>query len=340
MKYDFVFLTNLPAFYKLNLYNAIAKEKNIFVAFIGNDAEIRNEDFFKGEKQFPFISLMNRGRCGKLFYLLRLLFAVKTQYFVLGGWDNVYMWIGWLLIPPEKIAVVVESSYLESMLYGLRGWLKKIFLKKVSLVYASGYSQTKLVRDGGFKGKVIVTKGVGLFNMVEKPEFRLPRFIENFVYVGRLSPEKNLDLLINVFNELPQYNLNIIGFGPLEHELKSMAKRNIIFYGAVENKELPVHYSHNDVFILPSISEPWGMVVEEALNNALPVIVSDRVGCVEEIVKNDCNGIVFRYNDPVSLKNAIIKITNLEYYMSLKKNVMEMDFKDIARRQIKCYTNL
>ncbi len=87
-------------------------------------------------------------------------------------------------------------------------------------------------------------------------------------------------------------NLEVFDFVLTEEELKAMAKQNVHFLGAINNKELSGYYQKMDVFVLPSLIEPWGLVVEEALNNGLPVIVSDRVGCAEEII-DESNGIVF-----------------------------------------------
>ena len=90
------------------------------------------------------------------------------------------------------------------------------------------------------------------------------------------------------------------------------------------------------VFILPSVSEPWGLVVEEALNNGTPVIVSDRVGCREDLV-SDKNGIVFPCNDSIALQEAIIKMTQIEYYNQLRYNISKMDFISRAQYQIDCF---
>lgn len=121
--------------------------------------------------------------------------------------------------------------------------------------------------------------------------------------------------------------------------LKSIANQNIVFWGAIPNPELYKLYLQNDVFILPSLVEPWGMVVEEALNNGLSVIVSDKVGCAEEVV-NDTNGIIFRLSENDSLHNAIKKIQEIEYYNSLKRNVSKIDFEKIAREQVNCYLSV
>ena len=67
----------------------------------------------------------------------------------------------------------------------------------------------------------------------------------------------------------------MVGFGRIEAQLKAAAGKNIKFIGAVDNKDLPAVYRANDVFVLPSVSETWGLVVEEALNNGLPVLLSD-----------------------------------------------------------------
>lgn len=148
--------------------------------------------------------------------------------------------------------------------------------------------------------------------------------------------KKIFSFLIEIFNQLPKNTLNIIGFGPQEMFLKSIAKKNIVFHGPIPNAELYKLYLQNDVFVLPSISEPWGMVVEEAFNNGLPVIVSDKVGCIGEIV-NETNGLVFSLADPDGLLKAIKKIQNLEYYNHLKFNVSKMDFNKVAEEQVLCY---
>ncbi|NDJ57182.1 glycosyltransferase family 4 protein [Enterobacteriaceae bacterium 4M9] len=124
-----------------------------------------------------------------------------------------------------------------------------------------------------------------------------------FLYVGRLSREKNLSILIEVFNQT-QHRLIIAGSGEELAILKDKATNNVTFLGYVDNKSLVEIYAECDCFVLPSLSEPWGLVVEEALSMGLPVIVSDKVGCYEDMV-NVHNGIIFDATDPNSLLLAI-----------------------------------
>lgn len=254
----------------------------------------------------------------------------------MGGWDSFPLWLGAFISPKRKNALVVESSYLESTTRGLKGLIKKIFLSRISKVYASGRAQRQITDNLGFRSKTIITKGVGVFNYITQPPFEPKDRVRNYIYVGRLVAVKNLELLIRVFNALPDLSLTIVGFGPDDKFLRSIAKNNITFLGPIENNKLSPIYRQHDVFILPSRAEPWGLVVEEALNNGLPVIVSDRVGCAEEII-NENNGLIFRWNDPNAMKEAILKMSDVSFYNRLRKNISTLDFEAIEKHQVHCY---
>ena len=91
------------------------------------------------------------------------------------------------------------------------------------------------------------------------------------------------------------------------------------------------------MFILPSFSETWGVVVEEALNNGLPVIISENVGCNGEAVEDGVNGAVFRFSDKDPIAGAIRRIREPAFYNKISQNIRKTDFREIARRQIDCY---
>ena len=335
--YSKVFITNLPSFYKLNLYNAIAENERIFVVFTGDTAGERNRDFFKGDMRFEYFAYKQSGLFYRIMITLKLLLSLKWQECVIGGWDSVPMWMFALLSASKKNSVVVESSYFESQTKGLKGLIKKIFIRNIrKKAYVSGAGQRRLIEDLRFKGEIVETKGVGVFNYVEQPQYEPRTQVRNFLYVGRLTAVKNLPFLINAFKNRLDLTLNIVGFGELEEYLKSIAGDNVNFIGAVDNKKLPQVYQENDVFVLPSKSEVWGLVVEEALNNGAPVLVSDRVGCGPEIV-NESNGLVFKFDSEEDLLSKIDRISQIDYYNELRKNISKLDFAEIERRQIECY---
>ena len=337
MHYSRIIVTNLPSFYKINLYNKISEKLKIFVIFTGDTASMRNKDFFKGEINFDYINLEKDHTIQKIKKAYKLISASTYNELLACGLNELINWFLVFYFPKEKNATAVESSYFESTTTGIKGFIKKIFFKRISRTYASGIAQEKLARGLGFKGKIVITKGVGIFNVVQQPKYVPSTKVSSFIYVGRLSEEKNLKLLIDTFNRLPQYVLNIVGYGPEEGYLKSFANDNTVFWGAIANDKLSEIYQKNDVFILPSIREPWGLVVEEALNNGLPVIVSDKVGCTEEIIKVNFNGLLFDPNNQSSLVSCIEKVVDIDYYNQLKFNVSTLDFNKVMQYQVNCY---
>ena len=337
-KYESLFITNIPSFYKINLYNEINKHQSVFVIFTGDIIQERTRDFFSGRYDFNYVSMSGMSLFRKLSITVRLLLEIKYNELIIGGWDSLPLWIAALLSKKSKNSTVVESSDIESNTKGFGGVLKRLYMSRISKVYSSGKSQVKLAYKMGYKGnEVVVTKGVGIFNYIPQPQYRERIIVKNFIYVGRLAKEKNLKMLINVFNELPFLRLNIVGYGYQENELKAMASDNVLFIGSVNNKELSAIYQNNDVFVLPSKVEPWGLVVEEALNNGLPLLLSNRVGCAEELLKDGENGYSFEFDNMESLKEAIKKIIDVDKYNQMAKYISKMNFEIIEKEQVKCY---
>lgn len=341
-KYDLVFLTNLASFYKINLYNEIAISQKIYVIFISKYSEDRNQDFFKGKKFFEYTYLdenvyEQRNSIKNSIKLVKILRKIDYKKLIISGWDSLENWTACVSSVKEKNAIVVESSEFESTNRGIKGLLKKIFLSKISLAFVSGQSQKNLIKNIGFKGDIRKTKGVGIFNY-EKLEIKNKVEVKNFLYVGRLSQEKNIEQLIKVFNKLPELNLNIVGYGPLESELKDkVIRKNINFLGKIDNKKLPEIYQKNDVLILPSKSEAWGLVVEEALYNGIPVILSNKVGCSTEVIIDNKHGYIYNVEEETELIERIKDVIVIDKYNMLRKNILELDFEKIKKFQINSY---
>ena len=336
MGYSKLIITNLPAFYKINLYNEINKKDKIFVIFTGEDGVARDSSFFKANIDFEYINLASLSKVKKMLKIIRLINKIKFREFIIGGWNQPYYWLGAFVCRKKKNAMVVESSNFESVTGGAKGFIKRLFLSRISKVYVSGQSQADLVTAMKFSGKIVKTGGVGIANRTELKVFKEKSSVNKFLYVGRLSAEKNLDSLISVFNGIDGAILTIIGYGSEENYLKEIAGSNINFLGTIDNTELPHYFKENDVFVLPSISEPWGLVIEEAFQNGLPVIVSNRVGCAPEIVTQK-NGLIFDLAEPDDLKENILKMMNIDFYNRLSYNVSRMNFEEIATKQVDSY---
>ena len=331
---DKLIVTNLASFYKVNLYNQIGRHCKILVVYTNDHADGRNSDFYKREMNFDSVSL-HGSTAVKIIQMCRILRRTNYKELILGGWDSLSLWTGAFLSPKNKNSLVVESSYLESTTRGLKGLVKRIFVARISKVYASGKAQRQVVDNLGFRGCTKITKGVGIFNYIKQPAYTARQEVRNFLYVGRLTAVKNLDYLVDKFNHHPELNLTIIGFGELEDSLRAKAGANITFLGAINNSDLSQYYQQADVFVLPSKSEPWGLVVEEALNNGTPVMVSDRVGCAEEIINSE-NGMVFSLN-PDTFEEQLTKIRDVRKYNEMRRYISTMNFETIEQQQVDCY---
>jgi glycosyltransferase involved in cell wall biosynthesis len=120
------------------------------------------------------------------------------------------------------------------------------------------------------------------------------------LFAGKLEPKKNPFFLLDLADQLPsdQFRFILVGNGPLENELKEKAAgdKRIIFIDFQNQQTMPVVYHLSDVFILPSNGpgETWGLAVNEAMACGKPVIVSDKAGCAEDLVKPGVNGYVLK----------------------------------------------
>ena len=221
----------------------------------------------------------------------------------------------------------------ESDTRGIRATLKRYFLKKMDTVLASGLAHKALLTALGYRGKTCITRGVGLINRLSI----LPRggsFEGRYLYLGRLSPEKNLVRLLEVFRELPQFTLSIVGNGEQLEELKAIASDNVHFESHIPNEYLNELFRQHDVLLLPSLKEPWGVVVEEALYHGLPVIVSNRAGIAEWIEQYQC-GLLLDPNSTENIKTQIL--ASADNYKVLKNKVERIDFEQERNYQLLVY---
>lgn len=112
----------------------------------------------------------------------------------------------------------------------------------------------------------------------------------------------------------PDPYLLFIGDGELRPELEARTARlnwnSIKFLGFKNQTELPGYYDLCDVFVLPSVQEPWGLVINEVMNAGRAVIVSDEVGCAPDLVKSGENGYIFKAGNVSDLRNALASVLN------------------------------
>jgi glycosyltransferase involved in cell wall biosynthesis len=141
----------------------------------------------------------------------------------------------------------------------------------------------------------------------ESPEARI-------VFVGRLDPVKNLPSLLRamkiVCEVLPDAKLIIVGDGEEREDLESLSdslgiRDRVDFVGRTPHENIPDYLSQADIFVLPSVSEGFPVVILEAMACGLP-IVATRVGGVPDIIEDGVNGCLVESGDFLGLAKKIL----------------------------------
>ncbi len=154
------------------------------------------------------------------------------------------------------------------------------------------------------------------------------------LYTGRISKDKNLKFLSIVYKKLlvncPRLNLLLVGDGPRKEYIQNYFKgcHRVVFVDKVDRHELPFFYSLADLFVFPSTTDTFGMVVLEAQSCSLPVCVMDSCGS-RDLVEDGKTGFVL----PEDVKSWV---TTIAHVMDVKQNDKEryMRMKNAARMRI------
>jgi glycosyltransferase involved in cell wall biosynthesis len=115
-----------------------------------------------------------------------------------------------------------------------------------------------------------------------------------FLFVGRLIESKGLEVLLQAFMGFDGGELWIAGDGPLREMVAEAAAKDprVRLFGHVASKDVGDLYTAVDALVVPSLYEPWGLVVHEGLAYGLPVIATDQVGAAPDLIDHGVNGYV------------------------------------------------
>ena len=135
-----------------------------------------------------------------------------------------------------------------------------------------------------------------------------------FIYVGRLWSGKGVDILLKAFARVQgqirqPISLLLVGDGKQEPALRRWVSeqgiRNVIFPGFQDKESLPSYYSAADVFVFPTLGDPYGLVVDEAMACGLPILSTDAAGEIRERVIPGQNGLLVPANAIELMANAM-----------------------------------
>jgi glycosyltransferase involved in cell wall biosynthesis len=351
---------NIISPYRIPVFNKLAKNKNIdlIVYFLNETAKNRNwnTNYYKKNLKFkyeilpsinikfPFIDSIEYNINPTIFLKLH---REKFDVIITSGWVDFacqtipffkkafgYKFILWAGSTKN------ESSFQRKLTL----FFVKLIIKKSDYFIPYGSESKKyLISLGANKEKIADSYNsidVTFFrNKVKgfttekikklKRKYNIPLNKKVILYVGQFIPRKNVTLLIKAVALInKKISLVILGSGRQKQKYIDLSQKlgvDLIIIDHLERDKIPQVYAIADLFILPSIEEVWGLVVNEAMACALPIICSDKAGCVNDLIVNKKNGNTFISGNLESL----VKEINSILYNSKKLTKMGKESKKI-----------
>ncbi len=213
---------------------------------------------------------------------------------------------------PQYVRILTEDGFLESVAWRYMHW----FYGQLDTVFVNSEEYRQSWIKHGFDPAKLKILPRGLDTELFHPARREAAFFEKFghcngevrlLYVGRISREKDLDLLAAAYRRLRDEGLPVqlfvVGHGPYSRAF-AKALPEAFFTGYLRGKELATAYASADIFVFPSTTDTFGNVILEAQACGVPVIVSDSGG-PKELVENEINGLITKSHDVEDFTRAI-----------------------------------
>lgn len=358
-----VIVTEIIAPYRIPVFNALAQrqELDLHVVFLSeNDPTIRQWRVYTDEIEFHYDVLPSwRRRLGKYNVLinrgvLSTLNKLRPDAVLCGGYNYMTSWQAayWARFHRVPLLLWSESTALDKR-HGHRPveFLKAQFLHLCRSFVVPGRSSLNYLKDFGISDQLIFTApnavNVTLFSKPAKLarcnqfEVRVRRSLPSryFLFVGRLVKAKGIFELLETYAQLDteirdKVGLVFVGDGADRPALMERAARiapgTIQFPGFIHREGLSDFYALADALIFPTHSDPWGLVVNEAMSCGLPVVVTGVAGCVADLVQDGWNGFVVAPKDHVALASAMTRLAS--------DSVLRMEMGSRSRERIEAYS--
>ena len=351
-----VLLTEIIAPYRIPVFNALAahEEVNLHVIFLSRtDDSMRHWRVYEDEIRFSYQVLPSwRKRLGKYNLLLNqdvseALRQAAPDVIVCGGYNYLASWQAMAWARRNHVQFLLWSESTGSDHRGnhlVVELLKRKFLQNCAGFIVPGQSAMQYLEKLRVpRKKIFVARNavdIDLFGMHGKAalksserlraELALPE--RYFIFVGRLVESKGVFDLLEAYSAIPadvrsEIGLVFAGEGPMRAELETRAREiypgSICFTGFVHREHLPAYYGLAECLVFPTRSDPWGLVVNEAMACGLPVICTEVAGCAADLVRN--SGMLVPAGNAQQLAHAMQRLaTDKTMRLSMSRESQEV----------------
>lgn len=249
--------------------------------------------------------------------LRKALIRLKPHVVIVNGWGTRDAALLHLLCRAKFLPRIVVSDSTESDFARseLTERIKKWLIHGSEAIFVAGSSHRRYAKKLGFDNSSIFEGCNGVDNAHFAQLNRQYQLKSNRILtVARFSPEKNLlaagRAFLRFISNVPdcqRWRWLIVGYGPEEDVMRALAAQSkgyIQLLGAKSYQDLPAAYAAADLYWQPSLRDTWGLSVNEAMASGLPVLISQRCGCHEDLV-TDKVGWTFNPLDEADMVRAL-----------------------------------
>jgi glycosyltransferase involved in cell wall biosynthesis len=338
-----VIITELMAPYRIPVFNALAlqPEINLEIIFLSeNDPTLRRWLVYKDEIQFRYSVLPSwRRRIGKYHLLLNrrvraTLNGARPDVLICGGYNYLACWTAARWARRHHVPFFLWTESTASDRRNVRlvvEILKKKFLNFCAAFVVPGKSSLNYLKELGIGESRVFTApnavDTALFSTIAVATrqdsanilARLQLPSQYFLYAGRLVQAKGIFDLLDAYNRLSAdirqtVGLVFVGDGADRPELMAQAAQmnsgKIQVLDFLQREHLAEIYALASALVFPTHSDPWGLVVNEAMACGLPVIATSVAGCTPDLITDGWNGLVVPPRDSLQLAAAMEKLSS------------------------------
>jgi glycosyltransferase involved in cell wall biosynthesis len=323
-------VTNIPAPYRVPVWNELARLTGgrVWVSFTTAGDPRRTWAVPTQQMHFDW-QLLSDGNAGGWLSpfrsgasMLRFLVCSHPQSVICGGYDSLAAWVtfAWCKATRTRFVLWLEATMCDSRRPSwIKRWLKRRIVFGADAIAASGKATVEYVKALGAREERIFIAPFGGDHegfareaaaadaAREKEGHGWPSRL--VLYSGRLVREKGVFVLLEAFRlltaEFLDVGLLIVGHGPdrqaMGDDCRRLGLERVYFAGAQEYKRMPYFYALADVLVLPTLSDPWGFVVNEAFACGVPAIVSRVAGACDDLIVEGETGFTVEPGDPQDL---------------------------------------
>ena len=349
---NILILTSIPAPYRCEVFDLLSKEYNVTVFYERNTDTERNEQWFISNN----VNILDNTQSVSSYK--RSIRHLKAFDFVFLYEYSTKLAIQLMLhciLNKVPYAINCDGAFISD--HWIKNAIKRFFIKRAALCLASGKSAANYFKHlGATEDKIVYHGFTSLFkkdillsapSKETKQALRKERNMPDgicAIAVGRFIKSKAFDVLISAWHTVPsEYTLLLVGGGSersnYEQQIAELGLSNIKIYDYLPFDELIKYYQACDFFVLPTLTDVWGLVVNEAMANGLPVITTDMCIAGLELIEDHKNGYIVPIHDVAALATAVIKIAgneDLRNEMALNniKKIAEYTYENIAQSHI------